>query len=184
MSNARGFSYDDETGEVVFYNINDETGEPSMESNHPPAYTPPRHEGTSEPITTSPQERVISPPQEKYTKFPKGITTKSKKFQSLKANIMAGSNHVSHRMLLIPTVVMIFPGFICICLAALEVFLHLRCHKKNKHLTDSTLYYRSPFHAVSSTFCGMCRESELAWRVAQLQDQRKYRYDYLRGIAL
>ncbi|CAB3226196.1 unnamed protein product [Arctia plantaginis] len=162
-------SHDDETGETITYTINEETGEPLVEDTSPSINFAIR--------------QVSIPPKEKYMNFPGGHISKTKKFQSLKANIIAGSNQVSHRMLLIPTL-MVFPSLFCVVLMVLEVFLHVRCHKKNKLLKDPNLYYRSPFHVVTSTFCGVCRDCDTASRIGQLQDQRRNRYDYFRGIAI
>lgn len=167
---VRKFCYDDETGEIVTYNVNDETGEPLLD-NSPPIFEDLRNPlGAREPST-------------KYMKFPRGYMSKTKKFQSLKANIIAGSNQISHRLLLIPSL-MVFPGLFCVVLMVLEVFLHVRCHKKNKMLKDPNLYYRSPFHVVTSTFCGVCRDCDTASKIGQLQDQRRNRYDYFRSIAI
>lgn len=162
-------SHDDETGETITYNVNEETGEPLLEDTSPSIDFAIR--------------QVLKPPEEKYMKFPKGYIAKSKKFQSLKASIIAGSNQVSHRLLLIPSL-MVFSNVFCVVLMLLEVYLHVRCHKKNKLLKDPSLYYRSPFHIVTSTFCGVCRDCDTASRIGQLQDQRRSRYDYFRGIAI
>ncbi|CAD0193993.1 unnamed protein product [Chrysodeixis includens] len=167
---VRKFCYDDETGETVTYNVNEETGEPLLDAISPPIY---RQVGNA----------TDAEPKEKYMKFPRGYMSKTKKFQSLKANIIAGSNQISHRLLLIPTL-MIFPSLFCVLLMILEVYLHVRCHKKNKMLNDPNLYYRSPFHVVTSTFCGVCRDCDTASKIGQLQDQRRNRYDYFRGIAI
>ncbi|XP_028034258.1 uncharacterized protein LOC114246077 [Bombyx mandarina] len=166
MATARGFFFDDETGELVTYGVNEETGEPMV--NNPTV----SFFGTPRPI----------PPME-TPNFPEGPMSQTKKFQALKENIIAGSNPISHRMLLFPSV-MIFPELFCVLLLILEVYLHVKCHKKNKKLKDQNLYYRSPFHVVTSTFCGACRESELASRIGQMQDKRRNRYDYFRGIAI
>lgn len=168
---VRRFCYDDETGEIVTYDVNDETGEPLLENMSPPLPI-----NLRKPLDT--QER-----EAKYIKFPRCYMSKTKKFQSLKANIIAGSNQVSHRLLLIPSL-MIFPGLFCVILMILEVFLHVRCHKKNKKLKDPNLYYRSPFHVITSTFCGVCRDCDTASKIGQLQDQRRTRYDYFRSIAI
>lgn len=171
MAIIQGFAYDDETGEVAFYDINEETGEPLLEKNIRTACTVPRKNSPTA--------------VKKYTKFPKGHVTKTKKFQSLKAQIIAGDHPVSHRMLLIlPTVIMIFPGLICAMLMLLEVFLHVTCHKKNKNLKNPNSVYRSPFHVVTSIFCGVCRDCDTASKIGHIQDKRKDRYDYLRQIAI
>lgn len=167
---VRRFCYDDETGEIVTYDINDETGEPLLENKSPPVVN------IRKPVDARESEA-------KYMKFPRGYMSKTKKFQSLKANIIAGSNQISHRLLLIPSLMM-FPGLFCVILMILEVFLHVRCHKKNKKLEDPNLYYRSPFHVVTSTFCGVCRDCDTASKIGQLQDQRRNRYDYFRSIAI
>lgn len=171
MSTAQHFYCDDETGEINTYSINQETGEPMAENSKSIVYMP----------TT--RKRKPKCNTKKPVRFRKGYSTNSKKFHNLKANIIAGSNIISHRLLLIPTL-MVFPGLFSIILIVLEIFLHLRCHKKNKKMEDPHLYYRSPFHVVTSIFCAVCRESESASMVGLMQDKRRYRYDYLRGIAL
>lgn len=165
---VRRFRCDDETGEIVTYYINKETGEPCVDGS-----------ASALPVPLQTNQNIATPATS--MKLPRGCGYGNKKLQSLKKNIVNGSNMVSYRMLLIPTV-MIFPAFLCVLLMLLEIYLHVRCHKKNKLLKDSSLYYRSPFHQVTSTFCGVCRESDSAWKVGQLQDQRRNRYDYLRGI--
>uniref|UniRef100_A0A2A4IWY2 Uncharacterized protein n=1 Tax=Heliothis virescens TaxID=7102 RepID=A0A2A4IWY2_HELVI len=166
---ARRFCYDDETGEIVTYDVNEETGELLLDNKSPPLDV---------------RQPVEAPePEGKYMKFPRGYMSKTKKFQSLKANIIAGSNQISHRLLLIPSV-MVFPSLFCVILMVLEIFLHVRCHKKNKSLKDPNLYYRSPFHIVTSTFCGVCRDCDTASKIGQLQDQRRNRYGYIRGLAI
>lgn len=171
MSSIRRFCCDDETGEIVTYDVNEETGEPFIENNFPPVYVGLRKI----------KRKDVEPP--KYMKFPKGYISKTKKFQSLKARIIAGSNTVSHRLLLLPTLT-IFPAYVCTLIVLLEVFLHLRCHKHNKSLKDPNLYYRSPFHFITSTFCGVCRDCDTASKIGQMQDQRRSRYDYFRSIAM
>ncbi|XP_053624300.1 uncharacterized protein LOC128683085 [Plodia interpunctella] len=175
MSDVRQFCCDDETGEVMTYHVNGETGEPIVENIR-----------TMQPRIRSSRVRArlsrISRPL-KPARFPKFYMAKTKKFQHLKANILAGSNTFSHRLLLIPTVVF-FPALASVLLMILEIYLHVHCHKKNKKLTDSTMYYRSPFHVVTRTFCGVCRDCDAASKVGQLQDQRRNRYDYFRSIAI
>lgn len=171
----QGFCCDDETGEITLYNINEETGEPLIENIVPPTLDAARNNVNH--LTADDEEA-----KKKYIKFPKYLT-RTKKFESLKEKIITGSNPVSYRMLLIPTV-MICPGLLIVILMVLELYLHVKCHKKSKHVKDPTLYYQSPFHVVTSTFCGVCRDSKTASRIGQLQDQRRYRYDYLKSIAM
>ncbi|XP_030019847.1 uncharacterized protein LOC115439916 [Manduca sexta] len=169
MGTIRGFCCDDETGEVVTFDVNEETGEPSVENVTPP-------------VSNDEQQNAPEQPR-RYLRFPRGYITRTRRFRSLQANIIEGANPISHRMLLIPTL-MVFPGLFCVILMLLEVYLHVRCHKKNKQPKDPNMYYRSPFHVVTSTFCGMCRETDAASRIGQMQDQRRNRYDYFRGIAI
>lgn len=173
MANMQGFCCDDETGEITLYHINEETGEPLIENNVPPTVNASRSN-----LSHSTDHG------KKHIKFPKGYLTQTKKFQSLKEKIIDGSNPVSYRMLLIPTVVMICPGFLVVLLMVLEIYLHAKCHKKSKLLKDSSFYYQSPFHVVTSAFCGVCRDCNAASRIGHLQDQRRYRYDYLNSIAI
>ncbi|XP_048488605.1 uncharacterized protein LOC125491209 [Plutella xylostella] len=170
MSFTRRFCCDDETGETVTYAINNETGEPLINKIPELVYMPPASESEPEPRNI----RV---------NFRRGYSTNTKKFRNLQANILAGSNTISYRLLLIPTM-LFFPALLCAMLMILEIYLHVRCHKKNKCLKEGNMYYRSPFHAVTSTFCGACRESESACKVGQMQDKRRHRYDYFRGLAM
>lgn len=171
MSQKLGFCCDDETGETSVYHINSETGEPYLENYFAPTYIAPP--SCNEPETPT-----------KYMKFPKGYMARTKKFKTLKANILAGSNQLSYRLLLIPTLVMAFPGLLTVCLSLFEVFIHVQCHKKNKVLKNPQLYYRSPFHVVTSIFCAVCRECDASSKIGHLQDQRKYRYDYIKSMAI
>lgn len=161
------FCCDDETGEIITYQINEETGEPSTLNKIPSIYS----------FKHTMKNR-------KFFKFPDGYISNTKKFQTLKANILAGANTTSPRLFLIIPTFMIFPSLVCVILMLLEMFLHVNCHKKNKRLKDPNLYYRSPFHIITSTFCGLCRDSDMVFKIGQLQDKRRYRYDYLRGIAI
>lgn len=177
MSQVRQFCCDDETGEVITYEVNEETGEPSLGNQNNPWEN--RQLGDSIYSDRTPHETKTA-----NTVFPQhGYMCKTKKFQSLKAKILSGSNKISPRMLLLPTL-MICPAILCSILSMLEVYLHIRCHKKNKMLNDPNLYYQSPFHIISSMFCGVCRDIDSASKVGHLQDKRRDRYDYFRGIAI
>lgn len=170
MAHIVRFCCDDETGEVRTYELNDETGEPDLENCHPASQI---ERNTASVISQIPT----------HCKFPRhGYFSKTKKFQLLKANIIAGSNPVSHRLLLLPT--LMFSPALCAILMIFEIFLHIRCHKKNKTLNNPNMFYRSPFHIITSMFCGVCRDSDAASKIGQLQDKRRIRYDYIRGMAI
>lgn len=172
MSVVRRFYCDDETGEIITYLVDVETGEPCIEGGRPSTYIPPCNKSTP------------APEKPTYLKnLPRACGYQGKAFETLKKDILAGSNKVSYQMLLIPTV-FICPALLCVFLMLLEIYLHMCCHKKNKFLKDSVLYYRSPFHVVTSIFCGVCRESDSSCKIGQLQDQRRTRYDCLRGIVI
>ncbi|XP_023937965.1 uncharacterized protein LOC112045845 [Bicyclus anynana] len=158
------FCCDDETGEVITYQVNDETGERALVNNLPKIYVDDR---------MSDNRKLLA--------FPTGYVNKNKKFRDLKEKIITGANTTSPRMLLVIPTLLIFHSFVCVILMLLEIFLHIRCHKKNKNLKDPNLYYRSPFHVITATFCGWCRECDMASKIGQIQDKRRYKYDYLRG---
>lgn len=172
MVHIMRFGCDDETGEVITYNINKETGEPAIES-HSSAYF---QDANNTEFSDRHQKRV------KACKFPRHGYSKTKRFQRLKAKIIAGSNPVSLRLLLLPT--LIFSPALCALLMIFEIFLHIRCHKKNKTLRDRDIYYRSPFHIITSMFCGVCRDSDAASKIGQIQDKRRNHYDCFRSIAI
>ncbi|XP_045490065.1 uncharacterized protein LOC123690554 [Pieris rapae] len=157
------FRCDDETGEIVMYQVNEETGEPSHHNMH----------------KSNPGQGIKCP--RNHIKFPGGYMSKTKKFQTLKENILSGSNTASHRMLLSIPTLMIFPSLVCVILVILEIFLHISCHRKNVMLKDSNLFYQSPFHVVTSIFCGVCRDSNTASKITALQDKRRNHYNYFTG---
>ncbi|XP_063546222.1 uncharacterized protein LOC134754077 [Cydia strobilella] len=159
MSRQRHFCRDDETGEIITYLVNDETGEPTPSSST---------------VVHGPRE---SAPPTETIQFPKGYMSKTKKFQALKENIIRGSNMFSPRLLLIPAV---FPAVLIMLLIIAEVFLHVCCHEQNKSLKNPSLYYSSPLHMVTSIFCGVCRENEMSSKIGQLQDLRRCRYGYFK----
>nr|XP_034839843.1 uncharacterized protein LOC117995928 [Maniola hyperantus] len=164
MASLKRYSCDEETGEVITYHVNDETGERAVINKLPDIYIVDRLWSTH-----------------KFLGFTRGYVSKTKKFQDLKEKIITGANTTSPRMLLLIPTLMIFPSLVCVILMLLEIFLHIRCHKKNKSLKETNLYYRSPFHVITSTFCGWCRECDMASKIGQIQDKRRYKYDYLRG---
>ncbi|CAG9781770.1 unnamed protein product [Diatraea saccharalis] len=160
----RASCYDDETGEVITYDVNDETGEPDMDTNIPPIYNNSR-------------ETISNAQPSRYMKFPKCYMSKTKKFQSLKEQILSGSNKISQRLLLIPTLAF-FPAYMCTFIVLLEVFLHVRCHMKNKRLTDTSIYYQSPFHTITSIFCGVCRDCDTTSKIGKFQEKRRRRHTF------
>lgn len=166
MPTIQRFSYDEETGEIVAYTVDSETGEARMNS---------QRQSDSENVVHMPSNTKL---HKTPLNLPRGCGYDSKKMQSLKEDILTGSNKVSYRMLLIPTLV-ICSGIMSILLVILEVYLHVRCHIKSKRLADSSLYYRSPFHVLTSHFCGVCKANDLATKVGQMQDARRSRYDFL-----
>ncbi|XP_048006253.1 uncharacterized protein LOC125241701 [Leguminivora glycinivorella] len=166
MSMQKRFCCDDETGEIITYVVNDETGEP----------TP-----SACPAVPGPRAAAAPPPE--TIKFPKGYMSETKKFQMLKENIIRGSNVFSPRLLLIPMAA-VWPALLVMFLMIAEVFIHICCHKQNKSLKDPSLYYRSPLHMLTSIFCGECRESEMSSKIGQMQDQRRFRYGYFKGMAI
>ncbi|XP_026761965.2 uncharacterized protein LOC113520753 [Galleria mellonella] len=169
MPRIRRFCCDDETGEIITHHVNNETGEPVL---------PQTTHSMSMRVTNARPQNKIEP-----IKFTKGYVTNTRKFRSLKANIIAGSHTFSYRLFLIPAAAL-FPNLASMLLMILEIFLHVQCHKKNKSLKNTKLYYRSPFHIITSVFCGVCRENDAASRIEQLQDERRHRYHYIRGMAL
>lgn len=167
MAKLKRFCCDTETGEIITYNINEETGEPTVIHKIPSIYAGKKLRKNK-----------------KFAKFPDGYMSKTKKFQDLKAKILDGANTTSPRLFLFIPTLMFFPSLICVMLTLLELILHIRCHKYNRNLKDPQLYYRSPFHIITSNFCGLCRECDISSKVGQLQDKRRYRHDYLRRIAI
>lgn len=57
-----------------------------------------------------------------------------------------------------------------------EVILHVWAHRKNKSLKNASVYFRSPFHAISSEFCALCQNEMCMDRVGKLQQKRMHKF--------
>ncbi|XP_053971185.1 uncharacterized protein LOC128894479 [Hylaeus anthracinus] len=57
-------------------------------------------------------------------------------------------------------------------LSFLELSLHIWAHHKNKALKNASVYFRSPFHAISSEFCAVCQNETCMDRVGKMQQIR------------
>ncbi|KOC61532.1 hypothetical protein WH47_05136 [Habropoda laboriosa] len=58
----------------------------------------------------------------------------------------------------------------------LEVSLHVWAHHKNKALKNANVYFRSPFHAISSEFCALCQNETCMNRVGKMQQIRMHKF--------
>lgn len=88
-------------------------------------------------------------------------------------------------LFLLPTL-FFYPGLATLIIALLEVTIHMWAHKKNKTLTNKSVYYKSPMHIVASEFCAKCRDERTMDKVGKLQDKRAHRfkchYEYVKRI--
>ncbi|XP_034171091.1 uncharacterized protein LOC117600150 [Osmia lignaria lignaria] len=57
-----------------------------------------------------------------------------------------------------------------------EVSLHVWAHRKNKALKNASVYFRSPFHAISSEFCALCQNETCMDRVGKMQQIRMHKF--------
>lgn len=57
-----------------------------------------------------------------------------------------------------------------------EVVLHIWAHHKNKALKNANVYFRSPFHALSSEFCALCQNETCMNRVGKMQQIRMHKF--------
>ncbi|XP_043248759.1 uncharacterized protein LOC122395341 [Colletes gigas] len=60
-------------------------------------------------------------------------------------------------------------------LTFLEVSLHVWAHHKNKALKNASVYFRSPFHGISSEFCALCQNETCMDRVGKMQQIRMHK---------
>ncbi|XP_012266239.2 uncharacterized protein LOC105691966 [Athalia rosae] len=70
-------------------------------------------------------------------------------------------------MLLIP--IIFYFRWVIVVLMCLECFLHIWAHHKNKYLKDADVYFRSPFHSISSEFCALCQSKTCMDRIGKMQ---------------
>ena len=61
-------------------------------------------------------------------------------------------------------------------LTLLELSLHVWAHHKNKSLKNSSVYFRSPFHAISSEFCALCQNETCMDRVGKMHQIRMHKF--------
>ncbi|KAK1118631.1 hypothetical protein K0M31_014936 [Melipona bicolor] len=57
-----------------------------------------------------------------------------------------------------------------------EMSLHVWAHHKNKTLKDANVYFRSPFHGISSEFCALCQNETCMNRVGKMQQIRMHKF--------
>ncbi|XP_060832976.1 uncharacterized protein LOC132916716 [Bombus pascuorum] len=74
-----------------------------------------------------------------------------------------------------------FLAVLCFCwflpvLMFLEMSLHIWAHHKNKTLKDANVYFRSPFHGISSEFCALCQNETCMNRVGKMQQIRMHKF--------
>lgn len=58
----------------------------------------------------------------------------------------------------------------------LEIALHVWAHHKNKMLRNSSIYFRSPFHVISSEFCALCQNETCMNRIGKIQQMRMHKF--------
>lgn len=78
-------------------------------------------------------------------------------------------------------VCLFFLAVLCFCwflpvLMFLEMSLHIWAHHKNKTLKDANVYFRSPFHGISSEFCALCQNETCMNRVGKMQQIRMHKF--------
>ncbi|XP_066588955.1 uncharacterized protein [Prorops nasuta] len=57
-----------------------------------------------------------------------------------------------------------------------EVAFHIWAHHKNKALKDASVYFRSPFHAISAEFCALCQNETCMNRIGKFQQIRMHKF--------
>lgn len=57
-----------------------------------------------------------------------------------------------------------------------ELSLHVWAHHKNKSLKNASVYFRSPFHLISSEFCALCQNETCMDRVGKMQQMRMHKF--------
>lgn len=71
--------------------------------------------------------------------------------------------------------VILFRWFLPV-LMIFETSLHVWAHHKNKALKNASVYFRSPFHAISSEFCALCQSETCMDRVGKMQQIRMHKF--------
>lgn len=168
---------DEETGEICrkFPEIDTETGEKTLvltEQNKHVAPTRKFHI-PKEYLKVDKKDKQKAKYNEIQEAFP---ICDREKYYSLNENIILGQNTMSHRLLLLLPVLLVFPKLPTVLIAIFEIIIHMWCHKKNKQLSDPGLYYRSPLHIVTSEYCAYCTSQKQMDKISKIQDKRKYRH--------
>ncbi|XP_074100705.1 uncharacterized protein LOC141528520 isoform X2 [Cotesia typhae] len=70
----------------------------------------------------------------------------------------------------------IYFKWFAISLMIFEVIFHGWSHHKNKSLKD--VYYRSPFHGITSEYCALCQFETCMIRVEKMQQIRMHKFLY------
>ncbi|XP_012279466.1 uncharacterized protein LOC105699213 [Orussus abietinus] len=77
-------------------------------------------------------------------------------------------------LLFLPAIV--YSCWFLVLLTIFEVVCHVWAHHKNKILKDANVYFRSPFHSISSEFCALCQSENCMNRVEKLQEIRMHKF--------
>ncbi|KAF7988722.1 hypothetical protein HCN44_001295 [Aphidius gifuensis] len=72
--------------------------------------------------------------------------------------------------------VIIYLKLFAVILMIFELIFHTWTHHKNKSLKNSDVYFRSPFHGITSEFCARCQETTRMDKVGKIQQVRLHRF--------
>lgn len=91
--------------------------------------------------------------------------------QSQKREITLGYK-TTHRLFLVPSLFLFFK-FTALVLLFCELLLHIWAHKKNSRNLNTSIFYRSPLHLISSQFCATCKHDAYMIKLCAIQDKRR-----------
>lgn len=166
---------DEETGESLMQSLQD-----NLEMHNPICST--NNVETGEPevnfqgIATQRSKKVPFqiPKQVKDNMMPKKSGCKLDNMEMEPVPIGSSFGQVNPICLFLPAV--IYSRWFLVLLMIFEVILHVWAHRKNKLLKNASVYFRSPFHAISSEFCALCQNETCMYQVGKLQQKRMHKF--------
>ncbi|XP_035717231.1 uncharacterized protein LOC118439604 [Vespa mandarinia] len=114
------------------------------------------------------------PKQVKDNMMPKKSGCKLDNMEMEPVPIGSSFGQVNPICLFLPAI--IYSRWFLALLMIFEVILHVWAHHKNKSLKNAGVYFRSPFHAISSEFCALCQNETCMDRVGKLQQKRMHKF--------
>ncbi|XP_043286390.1 uncharacterized protein [Venturia canescens] len=176
---------DEETGESIVRPVsssppvnNAETGEPEigglkigMKRRRVPFQIP---REVKDQLNTLEKEKRKKRRQEKPGKGRRRSDREDEKFIDVEP--VSGTSFAQTNPIFLFLVAIVYFRWILALFTIFEVVFHIWTHHKNKRLKNTNVFFRSPFHGVTSEFCALCQNENCMDKVGKIQEIRMHKF--------